>query len=311
MVVGKEPQISTEDVAIKMKRRFGSHERLYSKYAPQIPAGAEREYIRLVRSYIGILKEELEETLPKLREEYRNNLEDDRKNGIRYDSETGVLIAVNSIFTKMQNNVLSKTIGFGLRRKLQSLSLLTRKLTVREWKKSIKATLGIDIREDYYLGEFYEENLKKWVSDNVDLIVTIPQDTLQKMKDIILDGYTNGMTTRDMTKAISEAYNVNKRHAEFIARDQISKLNGSIQRAQQLDAGVDSYKWSTVGDERTRESHRELDGKIFSWNEPPENSDGRSCHPGEDYGCRCIGLPVFNKNTLNLPVDGTEKVASA
>ena len=41
---------------------------------------------------------------------------------------------------------------------------------------------------------------------------------------------------------------------------------------------------------------------------PPTNSDGRSCHPGEDYQCRCIGRPVFNKNTLNLPVDDSVNI---
>ena len=70
-----------------------------------------------------------------------------------------------------------------------------------------------------------------------------------------------------------------------------------------MDAGIEEYIWSTTGDERVRDSHRELNGKKFRWDTPPENSDGRACHPGEDYQCRCIGRPVFKKSTLNLPIE--------
>ena len=284
-------------------RKFGSHAKLKSKYEPQIPEGAEREYLRIVNAYMKILKDELETELPKLKEVYKQNRDEEVKNGIRNDAATDLMVAINQLFTRMQNNVIAKTVGFGLRRKLESLANLSRKLTVREWKKAIKATLGIDIREDYYLGDFYVEQLAIWISENVDLIKTIPEATLGKMKDIVYDGFANGKTPTRMTKDIMRAYGVSKRRAQFIARDQIAKLNGQIQQAQQQDAGITEYVWSTCGDERVRESHRALNGKTFSWNEPPMNSDGRACHPGYDYGCRCIGRPVFKKEDLNLPVD--------
>ena len=57
--------------ADRTKKRFGSHDVLYSKYVPQIPASAEREYVRIANAYMGILKEELEKELPKLKEEYK------------------------------------------------------------------------------------------------------------------------------------------------------------------------------------------------------------------------------------------------
>lgn len=48
----------------KADRAFGSHENLYSKYTPQIPAAAEREYARIVTAYVGIVKDVLDEDLP-------------------------------------------------------------------------------------------------------------------------------------------------------------------------------------------------------------------------------------------------------
>ncbi len=285
----------------KVGRKFYGHDTLNSKYDPQIPASAEREYVRTTNAYMAILKTELEEQLPKLKEVYKENRDAEVRENQRNDSATDLLLAVSQIFTTIKNNVIARTLGFGLRRKLESLAHLNRKLTVKEWKKAIKATLGIDIREDYYLGDFYVEQLKKWIEENVGLISSIPEDTLEKMKDIVYDGFANGKTTTRMVKEIQRAYGISRHRAELIARDQTAKLNGQIQKAQQQDAGITEYIWSDCGDERVRRSHRELNGKKFSWDDPPENSDGRKCHPGQDFQCRCIGRPVFNRN-INLPV---------
>ena len=279
----------------RLQRKFGSHAVLHSKYNPVIPASADREYRRIVNAYMGLLNEALETELPKFTETYRRERNAEVRESRRNDSATDIMLAIAAAFTATE--------GFGLRRRLESLANLTRKLTVKEWKKAIKATLAIDIREDYYLGDFYAEQLLVWVRENVDLIKTIPHDTLSKMRDIVYDGYVSGKTTTDMMKDIRRVYRVSKRRALFIARDQIAKLNGAIQRAQQMDAGIKEYIWSTVRDERVRKSHRELNGKKFSWDEPPENSDGRKCHPGQDFRCRCIGRPVFERESLNLPVD--------
>ena len=290
----------------RLKRKFGSHGVLYSKYDPVIPMSAEREYRRIVNAYMGILKETLESELPKCKDVYKSVRDANVRENLRNDSATDptdLMLAIAAVFTAMENALMSRTDGFGLRRRLENLARLTRKLTVKEWKKAVRATLAIDIREDYYLGDFYADQLLIWIQENVDLIKTIPKDSLDKMRDIVYDGFVNGKTTTEMMKDIRRVYGVNKRRAMFIARDQIAKLNGEIQRAQQMDAGIREYIWSTVEDERVRKSHRELNGKKFSWDEPPKNSDGRCCHPGQDFNCRCIGRPVFARDALNLPID--------
>lgn len=285
----------------KVGRKFYGHDTLNSKYAPQIPASAEREYVRTTNAYMAILKTELEEQLPRLKKVYKENRDAEIRKNHRNDSATDLMLAISQIFSTIKNNIIAKTKGFGLRRKLESLAHLNRKLTIKEWKKAIKVTLGIDIREDYYLGDFYVEQLKKWIEENVGLISSIPEDTLEKMKDIVYDGFANGKTTTRMVREIQRAYSISRRRAELIARDQTAKLNGQIQKAQQQDAGITEYIWSDCGDEKVRRSHRELNGKKFSWDDPPRNSDGRKCHPGQDFQCRCIGRPVFNRN-INLPV---------
>ncbi len=251
-------------IAEKTKKRFGSHDVLYSKYIPKIPESAEREYVRTVNSYMRILKEELENELPKLKIDYKSVRDSEVKFNRRNDSASDLIFSVTQIFNAIKNNVIKRTEGFGLRRKLEMLANLNRKLTVKEWKRAIKATLGIDILEDYYLGDFYIEQIEKWIDYNVGLIKTIPEDTLEKMKAIVYDGFNNGKTTTRLIKEIQRAYKVGRKRAELIARDQTAKLNGQIQKAQQQDAGINEYIWCTTGDERVRKSHKSLNGRKFS-----------------------------------------------
>ena len=197
-----------------------------------------------------------------------------------------------------------RTSMFGLRSKIESMAKLTRKLSIREWKKAVKSTLGIDLMDDYYTGELYRTMMERWVEDNVALIKTIPQESLGRMRQILLEGYRNGETTTAIVKQIQRTYSVDRRHAQLLARDQIAKLNGDITQQQQQDAGVVEYVWSTSGDSRVRPSHAALNHKRFRWDDPPvvDEKTGRRCHPGKDYQCRCCALPVFNIKTVDLPV---------
>ena len=299
--------LSQKRLLQKIQKKFYGHDVLYSKYVPQIPQSADREYKRIVKAYMRLLKSELETTLPLLKDVYKKNMDEMVAENRRADGFADILMAVNTIFDQIKNNITKKKEEYGLVAKLTALSKLTHKLSVKEWKKAVKRTLGIDIREDYYNGDKIADLLEEWVSRNVELISTIPDDTLDKMKDIVYDGYVNGKSTTRMVEDIQRIYMVSQRHAELIARDQTAKLNGAIQRQEQQDAGITEYIWCTTGDERVRRSHAELNGKKFSWASPPITDGGRMCHPGEDFQCRCIGRPVFNKN-LNLPIDDSVEI---
>lgn len=48
------------------------------------------------------------------------------------------------------------------------------------------------------------------------------------------------------------------------------------------------YIWRTQGDGKVRPSHAANNGRIFSWDDPPETG-----HPGEGYGCRCTAEPYI------------------
>lgn len=91
---------------------------------------------------------------------------------------------------------------FHLAGTLNKIAALEHKLSVREWKKVVSKTLGIDLLEDYYSGDFYKDMIEKWVSDNVDLIKTVPHKSLEQMKEIVYSGYMNGQSTTNIIKEI-------------------------------------------------------------------------------------------------------------
>lgn len=123
---------------------------------------------------------------------------------------------------------------------------------------------------------------------NIDLVVNAQRAYADSVKDIFEDPENVGLRVEDLKAKLLERGDVSESRAELIARDQTLKLNGAITQIRQENAGVDSYVWSTSQDERVRDEHAALEGQTFAWNSPPSVG-----HPGEDFQCRCVALPVI------------------
>lgn len=293
----------------KLKRRHKGKSLIPAAYRAKYPDSAERAYLRLVDRYMDIEKQILLRSLPELKKilwedlNYRTDASgnDKKRKTRRFGILESVLNRLKDWFDRILKELESAFGLFGLKKELESIAALDHKLTVREWKKTVNKTLGINLLDDYYSGDFYQEMLGKWVSDNVDLIKTIPHESLGKMKEIVYQAYMDGKPTTSIVKEIQRQYGRDKRHARLIARDQIAKLNAAITKHQQTDAGISRYTWSDSRDERVRKSHKRLNGRICRWDDPPETDRGRKCHPGEDYQCRCCALAIFDLDEIDLP----------
>lgn len=98
-----------------------------------------------------------------------------------------------------------------------------------------------------------------------------------------------------------ETFRTPKARAMFIARNEVGTALGALNKERQEAAGLDLYEWQTAEDERVRPSHRLLDGKIFSWEQPPPGSPYKQAKvpnfnpviPGQDYNCRCVAIPFI------------------
>ncbi len=292
-----------------VKPKFYGHKTLKSKVVTRFPANLANEHALINRQYMMLLNTVLKNNLPKIRRAV--DTERTQSLNMRTDADPGISRMIQQIMEQSRVDLETKASTFGLDRKIQSIAKTTQNYSIREWKRVVRKTLGIDILDDYYAGEFFKQSLQTWTRNNVGLIKTLADESLTRMENIIQSGYLRGAGNKELAQLIYEAYETDKAHAVFIARDQTAKLNAELTQQQQTDAGVTSYVWSDSGDSRVRSCHAELNGKSIKWSEPPEMwyvtkkrgrvYTGRHCHPGEDYDCRCVALPEFDIDTLSLP----------
>lgn len=183
-----------------------------------------------------------------------------------------------------------------------------------ELQRVIKQMFNIDMRSyEPWLKSTMSSFLKEGVSMVKDLSVKTEKDLFSLIQREIKQGKRVESIKKDIisgTDLKAGYFSSVKKRAELVARDQVGKLNGQLNRMRQKDLGINIYIWRTTEDERVRESHRVLDGKYCSWDDPTvyadtleealsgkwksRNSIGAYIgDPGEDYQCRCNGEPVF------------------
>jgi SPP1 gp7 family putative phage head morphogenesis protein len=136
---------------------------------------------------------------------------------------------------------------------------------------------------------------REWLRQSTDLI-RAQEDVRRRVERVISDPVTSGRSVDDIRKLLQEQVGYSRSRAELTARDQTLKLYGRIQEQRQTAAGFTHYVWTTSLDERVREDHAALDGKVFAWDDPPivDTRTGRRAHPGFDFACRCSAVPVPN-----------------
>lgn len=149
---------------------------------------------------------------------------------------------------------------------------------------------GIELPpRESWLKDFMDSKIK----ENVGYITTIADDYLDDVEKIVREGVNSGITAKQIRKQLVEQMEVTESRAQFIAVDQTGSILGQMTAERHQSIGLERFQWDTSGDERVRDSHRKLDGEVFSYDDPP-TVGGRKVLPGEDYRCRCVAIPVFD-----------------
>ena len=135
----------------------------------------------------------------------------------------------------------------------------------------------------------YSRNMELYIKDWT-------EENIIKLREMIMQKTLAGQRYEGIVSSIQETYQVSQSKAKFLARQETNLLATKLKETRYLDAGVDAYKWSCVkgsAKHPVRPMHKKLDGKEFSWNNPPIVDDkGNRKNPGEDYNCRCIAIPI-------------------
>ena len=106
---------------------------------------------------------------------------------------------------------------------------------------------------------------------------------------------SQGARVETIQREIQAATGASKSRAALIARDQVLQLNSQVTADRHKAAGITEYTWSASRDQRVREEHREMDGMVFAYADPPiaDRRSGRRGNPGEVWQCRCVAIPVL------------------
>lgn len=133
------------------------------------------------------------------------------------------------------------------------------------------------------------ELTKALLNTQVTLIKSIPLDAAQRVHELTLKGLEEGTRGNDIFAEIMRAGDVAASQARTIARTEISRTAATFSEARALRLGSEGYFWRTSHDGDVRKDHKELDGKFFTWDNPPiaDQRSGARAHPGCIYNCRC------------------------
>lgn len=174
-----------------------------------------------------------------------------------------------------------------------------------------RQSFGIDV-----LGLIQDVPTKRLLNDkivqNINLITRMQRDQLDGIKSAVLDNFqgVDFSEGRSLIDQIMHIGGVSESRARLIARDQTSKLNGTLNQVRQTGLGIQEYRWMTSRDERVvgtpgglyprgtrrHNDHFERHRVIFRWDSPPP--DG---HPGTPINDRCRANPIIDvKQIANL-----------
>lgn len=172
----------------------------------------------------------------------------------------------------------------------------------RVMSKNIQNVTGIDLA-----GQIRSRNLDQLlevrIAENAALITSIKNDYVQDVGKVIRDNLLAGERSTRLITEIKDRGGVTENRAKLIARTETSRINSQITQLRSEALGSTTYIWSTVIDERTRNDHRVMDGKLCKFNDVTVFSDddgetwrkrseigGVEILPGDIFNCRCAIL---------------------
>lgn len=247
------------------------------------PLAIEKNFANYIKKNVEIMQKNINgivvAELPSLVQEAKAS----RGDSIREDFYGDRLESLLDIATR--RSIQQAIVGAGLRESTQLIAEQVSNFNRKQVKEQMEQGLGVDVlfQEPYLAQEL--DSFSFW---STRLIQDMPDQYRNRVQNIAMAGLQSGEATTEIAKKIQKEAGVQKRRAELIARDQVSKLNGQLTKLRQEEAGVKKYRWRTARDERVRSSHAALEGKVFSWSRPPSVG-----HPSQPINCRCTAEPVF------------------
>lgn len=167
--------------------------------------------------------------------------------------------------------------------------------TVTNYETLMKKHLrkaGFTVR--FQVTDFQKEALQAATEVNVGLIKSIGSQYLEKVQGQVWKCVTDGYDLAALSKDLRKTYDITKRRAEFIARDQGAKAHAVVEKAKRQELGITKAIWLHSHAGKTpRPSHVAANGKEFDVSKGMY-LDGEWVQPGELINCRCCSKSIID-----------------
>lgn len=162
--------------------------------------------------------------------------------------------------------------------------------------RSLKS-MSVDVTlTSSFIPKNIKEIAKAAIAENIGLIKSIPDEYMQKITGTVMRAITSGGNIQLLQKTLSKYEGITERRVKNIADDQTRKAYNSINAQRMMDVGVKKFMWiHSGGGQKPRQEHIELNGKIFSFDDPPiiDSKTGERGLPSVLVNCACTLKPIF------------------
>lgn len=128
------------------------------------------------------------------------------------------------------------------------------------------------------------------IAENVALIKSIPQRYLAEVEEMVMRSTVQGRDLNGLTEELHKRYEITRRRAAMIARDQSNKATAAINQVESQKLGIKVGIWVHVpGRKMSRKTHEAMNGKPFLLAEGLYDPEvNRKVKPGELPLCACV-----------------------
>lgn len=124
-----------------------------------------------------------------------------------------------------------------------------------------------------------------FIASSVELITGMGRRSMDDVERAVDGAVASGRRWEELAPEIEGALDVEPARARLIARDQVGKFYGQVNASRQQQLGVTRFIWRTVEDERVRDEHRELNGRVWEYASPPDDGKFGPVLPGQAINC--------------------------
>ena len=166
------------------------------------------------------------------------------------------------------------------------------RVTLKESLKDLKGQVSL---RTSVISENLKEVSKALITENVNLITSIPEKYLSEVSGAVMRSITSGEGIKDLIPAINKYSGMTYRRVKNIALDQTRKAYNTINKEKMQSLGVTKFEWlHSAGGQKPRASHIKISGTVFSFENlkkeqaalgVPEQDRGI---PGYPPNCRCV-----------------------